>query len=112
MIHKIGRILGCVMGVSSQTVTDWTRWQVPILLQYCASQEPVADRLQRSEEMVRIEAAGFVPLAIVATCSDCQAGLELLIGPDTPSMIRKYLIENAQQIFDEALELESRRSSA
>jgi hypothetical protein len=86
---------------------DSNKWQMPILLQYCAAEEPVADRLQRSERTVRLEAVGFVPLALVATDADCQASLGLMIGQDTPVAIRQYLIQEAQQIFDEALEREN-----
>lgn len=112
MNHKSGVILGCVLGVSSQPYCDWNRWQLPIFLRYCPATEPRADRCERSEEMVRLEVAGFVPLALVATDADCQAGLGLMMGHDTPVAIREYLIQEAQQIFDQALEIENLRGAA
>jgi hypothetical protein len=103
MDHAKRLIVGCVLGISSQKDTDWNRWQLPFSLQYCAADRPLADRLQRSEEMVRLEAAGFVPLAIVATDANGHAGPALMIGHDTPVAIRQYLLQQAQQIFEEAL---------
>jgi hypothetical protein len=52
MDHKSAKILGCVLGVSSQPYSDWHRWQLPILIRYCPAMEPRADRFERSEEMV------------------------------------------------------------
>ena len=112
MNHKQGLILGCVLGASSHPFTDWSRWQLPILLEYCPAKEPRADRLERSEEMVRLEAAGFIPVALVASNLDGQPGLGLVIGHDTPATLRQYLLQQAQQILDEAREHENLRGAA
>lgn len=112
MNHKQNFIVGCVLGASSPSFTDWSRWQLPILLEYCPAKEPRADRFERTEEMVRLEAAGFVPLALVASNMDGQAGLGLVIGDDTPETIRQYLLQQEQQILSEALEYENLRGAA
>lgn len=112
MNHKSGLILGCVLGVSSQPYTDWNRWLLPILLEYCPAKEPRADRFERTEEMVRLEAAGFLPLGLVATNLDGQAGLGLVIERGTPPTVRQYLLQQQQQILNEALEHENQRGAA
>jgi hypothetical protein len=112
MDHKKGLILGCVLGASSQPFTDLSRWHLPILLRYCPAKEPRADRFERSEEMVRLEAAGFFPLALVATNLDGQAGLGLVIGDETPATVRQHLLQQEQKILDEAREHEDLRGAA
>lgn len=112
MNHKKGLIVGCVLGVSSQPYSDWRRWQLPILLRYCPAMEPRADRFERSEDMVRLEAAGFVPLGLVATNLDGQAGLGLVIERGAPATVRQYLLQQEQQILNEALEHENQRGAA
>jgi hypothetical protein len=112
MSHKKGLIVGCVLGASAEGFTDWMQWQLPLLLQYCPAEQPRADRFERSEEMVRLEAAGFVPLGLVATNLDGQAGLGLVIGDGTPATVRHYLLQQEQQILNEALELENLRGAA
>jgi hypothetical protein len=62
--------------------------------------------------MVRLEAAGFFPLALVATNLDGQAGLGLVIEPGTPATVRQYLLQQEQQILNEALEHENQRGAA
>lgn len=112
MIDKNGLIVGCVLGVSSQPYSDWNRWQLPILLRYCPATEPRADRFERSEEMVRLEAAGFFPLALVASNVDGQTGLGLVIESDAPPAVRHYLLQQEQQILSEAFEYENLRNDA
>jgi hypothetical protein len=112
MIHKCGLIVGCLMGCNLQTDTDWNRWQLPILLKYCPATEPRADRFERTEDVVRLEAAGFFPLALVATNLDGQPGLGLVIGDETPATVRQYLLQQEQQILDEAREHENLRGAA
>ena len=112
MNQKKGLIVGCVLGASTQPFTDSCRWQLPILLEYCPAKEPRADRFERSEEMVRLEAAGFFPLALVARNLDGQAGLGLVIGNETPATIRQYLQQQEQQILSEAFEYENLRGVA
>ena len=112
MNHKNGLIIGCVLGISSPPFTDWNRWQLPILLQYCPAKEPRADRFERTEEMVRLEAAGFLPLGLVASNLDGQPGLGLVIGHDTPTTVQLYLQQQEQQILDEALAHEDLRGFA
>ena len=112
MNHKSGLIVGCVLGVSSQPYTGWNQWRLPILLEYCPAKEPRADRFERTEEMVRLEAAGFRPLGLVASNLDGQPGLGLVIGDEMPATIRQYLLEQEQQILDEALEHENLRGAA
>jgi hypothetical protein len=91
-----------VLGVSSQPYTDWDRWQLPILLQYCPAKEPCDDKFERTEEVVRLEAAGFLPLGLVATNLDGEVGLGLVIGDHTPALVRRYLLQHEQQILSEA----------
>ena len=112
MNHKKGQIIGCVMGVSAEAITDWRQWQLPLLLQYCPAKEPHADRFERSEDMVRLEAAGFFPLALVATDMDGQAGLGLVIECGTPAAVRQYLLQQEQLILSEAFEYENLRGAA
>lgn len=112
MNHEQGRILGCVLGASSHPFTDWSRWQLPILLEYCPAKEPRADRFERTEEMVRLEAAGYLPLALVASNLDGQSGLGLVIAGETPATARHYLLQQEQHILDEALERENQRGAA
>ena len=112
MDHTQGLIVGCVLGVSSQPFTDWNRWELPILLRYCAATKPRSDRCERTEETVRLEAAGFVPLALVASNLDGQGVLGLVIGDETPATVRKYLLRQEQQILDEAREHENLRGAA
>jgi hypothetical protein len=112
MNQKKGLIVGCVLGVSPQPYSDWNRWQLPILLRYCPATEPRADRFERSEDMVRLEAAGFFPLALVATDMDGQAGLGLVIESDTPAAVRQYLLQQEQLILSEAFEYENLRGAA
>ncbi len=112
MNQKNGLIVGCVLGVSSQPYSDWHWWQSPLLLRYCPATDPHADRFVRTEEVVRLEAAGFVPLGLVATNLDGQAGLGLVIGDETPATIRQYLLQQEQQILNEALERENLRGAA
>jgi hypothetical protein len=112
MNHKEGMIVGCLLGVSSQPYTDWTQWQLPIVLEYCPAKEPCRDRFDRTEEVVRLEAAGFVPLALVASNIDGQPGLGLVIGDETPATVRKYLLQEEQQILNEAQERENLRGAA
>lgn len=112
MNHKKGLIVGCVLGVSSQPYTDWNQWQLPIFLKYCPAKEPRADRMERTEEMVRLEAVGFLPLGLVASNLDGQPGLKLVIGHGTPATVNEYLLQQEQQILDEALERESQRGAA
>jgi hypothetical protein len=112
MNQKKGLIVGCVLGVSSQPFSDYDRWQLPILLRYCPATEPRADRFERSEEMVRLEAAGFFPLALVATNLDGQAGLGLVIGHEMPPTVRQYMLQQEQEILDEAFEYENVRGAA
>ena len=112
MSQKKELIVGCVLGISPQPHSNWNRWQLPILLRYCPATEPRADRFERSEDMVRLEAAGFFPLALVATDMDGQAGLGLVIECGTPATVRQYLLQQEQQILNEALELENQRGAA
>jgi len=112
MSHKRGLIVGCVLGVSSQPFTDWTQWQLPLLVQYCPAIEPHADRFDRTEAVVQLEAAGFVPLGLVASNLAGNAGLGLVIGDETPATVRKYLLQQEQQILSEALEYEDLRGAA
>jgi hypothetical protein len=112
MNYKKGLIVGCVLGVSSEPFTDWTQWQLPLLLEYCPATEPRADRFDRTEEMARLEAAGFVPLGLVATNLDGQTGLGLVIECGTPAMVRQYLLQQEPQIISEALEHENQRGAA
>ncbi len=62
--------------------------------------------------MVQLEVAGFFPLALVATNMDGQAGLGLVIEPDTPTTVRQFLLQQEEQIVNEALEHENRRGAA
>ena len=112
MNQKQGQILGCVMGVSSQPFTDLKRWQLPILLEYCPAKEPRADRFTRTEQMIRLEVAGFLPLGLVASNMDGQTGLGLVIGDETPTTVRQFLLQQEQQILNEALEHENLRGAA
>ena len=105
-------IVGCVLGVSTQPFADWTQWQLPILVQYCPAKEPCADRFDRTEEMVRLEAVGFVPLGLVASNLDGHAGLGLVIVGETPATIRQYLLQQEPEIINKALEHENRRRAA
>jgi len=74
--------------------------------------EPRADRFERTEEMVRLEAAGFLPLGLVASNLDGLPGLGLVVGQDTPATLSEYLLEQEQQILEEALEHENLRGAA
>jgi len=112
MNQKNGLIVGCVLGVSCQPYSDWHSWQSPLLLRYCPAKEPRADRFDRTEEVVRLETSGFVPLGLVATNLDGQAGLGLVIGDETPATVRQYLRQQEQQIISEALEHENQRGAA
>jgi hypothetical protein len=112
MNDRQGVIVGCVVGAGSPPFTDWNQWQMPILLQYCAAKEPRADRFDRTEEVVRLEAAGFVPLGLVATNLDGQAGLGLVIEDETPATVRQHLLQQEQKILDEAREHEDLRGAA
>ena len=112
MNQKEGLIVGCVLGVSSQPHSDWHSWQLPLLLIYRPATEPRADPFVRTEDMVRLEAAGFVPLGLVATNLDGQAGRGLAIRDQTPATIRQYLLQQEQQILNEALECENLRGAA
>lgn len=112
MNHRQGLIVGCVLGVSSQPFTDLSRWHLPILLEYCPAKEPRADRFERTEEMARLEAAGFFPIALVASNLDGQAGLGLVIECGTPATVRQYLLQQEEQILNEALEHENQRGAA
>lgn len=106
-----GLIVGCVLGASVERASDWSHWQLPILLQYCPAQQALADRFDRTEAMVRLEAAGFRPLALVASNLDGQPGLALVIG-EMPPRVRRYVLEQEQQILAEALEFENMRGAS
>ena len=62
--------------------------------------------------MVRLEAAGFVPLGLVASNLDGRPGLGLVIVGETPARIRQYLLQQEQQILSEALQYEYLRGAA
>jgi hypothetical protein len=62
--------------------------------------------------MAHLEAAGFQPLGLVATNLDGQAGLGLVFGDETPATVRQYLLQEEQQILNEALEHENQRGAA
>ena len=102
MNHKNGQVMACVLGIDSQPDTDLSQWKLPIVLEYCVAEDPVANQFERSEEMRRLEAAGFVPLAVVVSDADGEAGLGLMIREDTPSSVREYVTQMAQEIFEKA----------
>jgi hypothetical protein len=112
MDHTQGVIVGCVLGVSTHPFTDLCRWQLPISIAYCPAKVPHADRFERTEEMVQLEASGFVPLALVASNIDGEPGLGLVIGQDKPATLRNYLLQEEQRILDEAREHENLRGAA
>jgi hypothetical protein len=62
--------------------------------------------------MVRLEAAGFVPLALVASSLDGEPGLGMVIGQGKPETLHKYLLQEEQRILDEAREHENLRGAA
>ena len=62
--------------------------------------------------MVRLEAAGFFPLALVATDMDGQAGLGLVIEPEHAGNGSAVPAPAGGADLNEALEHENRRGAA
>lgn len=85
---------------------------MPILLQYCPAKMPGAERFERTKEMAQIEAAGFLPIALITRVLGSEGSLEMLIGSDTPRTVRQYLLERCHEIFGEALEAERNKGAA
>jgi len=111
MNRRRGRIVGCVLAAGSQPNTDWDQWQLPIVSEYCQFKDPYAGRFEPTEKTIRLQRAGFLPIALVASHLYGRPDLGLVILLETPQTVRDYLLRQEREILHNANELEKLRRS-